>query len=191
MIVAGVDPSLTNTGIAVLLDGHPILLHASQTESEGKSYRHRSNRIVAQTRSILETLILAEDAKPDLVVIEGPAYANNNAYTHDQSGLWWGIYSTLIGRRHQIPVVIIAPTTLKLWVTGDGHATKTQVLDTVKTWYPNHCNRIGKNDNIADALGLAAAGAFHVGDPIPFEIKPRHTTNLEAVKWPVLVRSPG
>ena len=39
-------------------------------------------------------------------------------------------------------------------------------------------------DDEADAIGHALIGAFHLGEPMPFDVKPRHTTGLEKVQWP-------
>jgi len=35
---------------------------------------------------------------------------------------------------------------------------------------------IATNDDIADTWGLAALAAAHLGDPLPFEVKPTRTT---------------
>lgn len=179
-IVAGIDPSLTNTGIAVLADGNPLSLRSiGHGTLSGRSYAHRSDRIVSECRAVIDALILADDAKPALAVIEGPAYGACNASTHDGSGLWWGLYSTLRARR--IPIAVVAPKTRALWATGSGNADKKQILATVRAWWP--ATRIANHDQ-ADALVLAAIGAFHHGDPMPFDVKERHTTNLAAVQWP-------
>lgn len=179
MIVAGIDPSLTSCGIAILEHGQPAYLDAvGHGGRNGASYAHRSRRIVSQARTI--TGILAT-WQLDLAVIEGPAYAHANAYTHDSAGLWWGLYSALAARK--VPIVVIAPQTRAKWATGSGRAEKRAVLETVRTWWPDKRAHI-RNDDIADALVLAAIGAHHVGDPMPFPVKPRHTLALEAIAWP-------
>ncbi|MBZ4547778.1 hypothetical protein [Mycobacterium avium] len=44
MIVAGIDPSLTNTGIAVLADGNPLSLRSiGHGTLSGHSYAHRAD----------------------------------------------------------------------------------------------------------------------------------------------------
>lgn len=192
MIVVGVDPSLTNTGIAVLHNGQPALLRSiGHGTLSGRSYAHRSDRIVSECHAVMS--VLADDcderntlrpprSRIDLVVLEGPAYGACNASTHDGSGLWWGLYSTLRARR--IPTAVIPPATRAKWATGKGNADKRTVLATVRDWWP--ATRIANHDQ-ADALVLAAIGAFHYGDPMPFDVKERHTANLAAVQWPELV----
>lgn len=184
MIVAGIDPSLTNTGIAILHDGQPVLLRSiGHGTLSGRSYAHRSDRIVSECRAVVNAL----GAASDLAVIEGPAYGACNASTHDGSGLWWGLYSTL--RARSIPIAVVAPKTRALWATGDGNADKRTVLTTVRSWAWRPKTHVANHDQ-ADALVLAAIGAFHAGDPMPFEVKDRHSANLAAVQWPAIERTP-
>ncbi|MDD7812608.1 crossover junction endodeoxyribonuclease RuvC [Mycobacterium sp. CSUR Q5927] len=179
MIVAGIDPSLTNCGIAILDQGHPVHLDAvGHGGKDGASYDHRSRRIVSQCRCIIG--IIATHS-PQLAVIEGPAYGQNLPSNHDRAGLWWGLYSAL--RARKIHTVVIAPKTRALWATGNGNADKRDVLQTVRTWWPTHRRAI-RNHDIADALVLAAIGAHHLGDPMPFQTKDRHTLALDAISWP-------
>ncbi|UXA06565.1 hypothetical protein KXD96_28285 (plasmid) [Mycobacterium sp. SMC-2] len=189
MIVAGIDPSLTSTGIAVLCDGHPSRLHSlGHGTPNGKTYGHRSDRIVSQCRAVIAWLddnlqgplgILPLSKRVDLAVIEGPSYGSNMPSNHDRAGLWWGLYSTL--RARGIPIAVVAPKTRALWATGNGNADKRAVLTTVRAWWPR--TPIADHDQ-ADALVLAAIGAFRAGDPMPFDVKERHTANLAAVQWP-------
>ncbi|SRX93578.1 Crossover junction endodeoxyribonuclease RuvC [Mycobacterium shimoidei] len=191
MIVAGIDPSLSSTGIAVLVDGHPVMLRTVGHRSpDARSYAHRSDRIVSQARAVIDALYCAPVTSPadrpkplgeriDMAVIEGPAYAHHNAGTHDSAGLWWGLFSKL--RSLRIPTAVIAPKTRALWTTGNGNATKSQVLDTVRSWWPGHAIRC---NDIADALALASIGAAHFGDQLPFELRARHRAKLRDIDWP-------
>lgn len=181
-LVVGLDPSLTSTGIAALLDGRPVVLRSiGHGTLSARDYAHRSDRIVAQSRAVMQVLADLADIyrQPDLAVIEGPAYGACNASTHDGSGLWWGLYSTLRARR--IPTAVIAPGTRAKWATGSGRAEKRDVLAAVRTWWPDQPVR---NHDIADAAVLALMGAHHLGEPMPFVPKPRHQLGLEAVSWP-------
>ena len=182
MIVAGIDPSLTNCGIAILTNGQPTYLDSiGHPGHDGASYDNRSDRIVSQARTVINAIIRPkrENIAIDLAVIEGPAYGQNLPSNHDRAGLWWGLYSALRSRR--IPTAVIAPTTRAKWATGHGRATKTDVLTTVRTWWPNHHIR---NHDIADALVLATIGAHHHGDPMPFTPRPRHTLSTDTITWP-------
>ncbi|PBA43540.1 hypothetical protein CKJ63_03510 [Mycobacterium avium] len=191
-MVAGIDPSLTNTGIAILYDGQPALLRSiGHGTLSGRSYAHRSDRIVSECRAVMAVLadecnerntLRAPRSRIDLAVMEGPAYGANLPSAHDRAGLFWGLYSTL--RARKIPIAVVAPKTRALWATGSGNADKRTVLATVRDWWPTV--RVANHDQ-ADALVLAAVGAFHHGDPMPFAVKERHSANLAAVQWPELV----
>ncbi|MEB3021292.1 crossover junction endodeoxyribonuclease RuvC [[Mycobacterium] crassicus] len=177
MIVAGIDPSLTNCGIAILEAGQPVHLDAvGHAGKDGASYDHRSRRIVSQCRCIISIITTHT---PDLAVIEGPAYGHNLPSNHDRAGLWWGLYSAL--RAKHIPTAVVAPGTRAKWATGHGRAGKADVLKTVRAWWPDTTIR---NHDIADAAVLATLGAFHAGDPMPFPVKPRHQVGADVIDWP-------
>lgn len=101
----------------------------------------------------------------------------------DRSALWWGVFTALDAKR--IPVAVVNPQTLKVWVTGKGGpaTTKKVMHRAVVDWYGP---RVLNHDQ-ADSAALATVGAFHLGDPMPFDVKERHVTALEKVKWPEVV----
>jgi Holliday junction resolvasome RuvABC endonuclease subunit len=188
MIVAGIDPSLTSCGIALLRNGQPQLLTTIGHPGHNSAhYNHRSDRIVSQCRAVIDAITdvtnprngFTQKTHIDLAVIEGPAYGTNLPSNHDRAGLWWGLYSAL--RAKKIPTAVVAPGTRAKWATGHGQAAKTDVLAAVRAWWPNTTIR---NHDIADAACLALIGAFRLGDKIPFEPKPRHHLSLDAISWP-------
>lgn len=184
MIVAGIDPSLTSTGVAILVDGKPIALsRVGHGTLSSRSYAHRSDRIVTQCAAVLSAIydVLLHD-HPDLAVIEGPAYGACNASTHDGSGLWWGLFSTLRARR--IPLAVVAPKTRALFATGNGDADKATVHTAVAAWWPGVAIR---GNDIADAAVFAMMGAHHLGAPLPFDAKQRQIDCLDVVKWPSIL----
>lgn len=182
MRVAGLDLSLVRAGIAILQDGRPAKItsvgHASVS---GASYEMRSRRMTSQCQSVLRQL----DGPPlDLAVIEDQlAHGPMLPSALDRSALWWGVYSALL-QKH-VPVVVVNPMTLKVWVTGKGTASKTDMLDTVRGWYRQPVT----NHDEADAVGLATVGAYHAGDPLPFTVKDRHTAIATTkITWPEVAR---
>ena len=179
MIVCGLDPSLTSAGVAILRDGWPIHVSTHGLKGhDGASYQSRNRRVRWTCRQILDAV--AEHA-PDLVMIEGPSYGSKFGAAFDRAGLWHGLYAALDAKR--IPVGVVAPKTRATWATGNGNADKPAVLAVVRHWWPTW--PLGDRDyDKADALVLAAIGAHHLGDPMPFDTKPRHTTGLEKVQWP-------
>lgn len=184
MIVVGIDPSLTNTGIVALHTGTPVVLRSIGHQGrDGATYGERSDRIVSLCRAVMAVLdeITDEHGRPGLAVIEGPAYGHNLPSAHDRAGLWWGLFSAL--RAKHTPTAVVAPGTRAKWATGHGRASKAGVLTAVRTWWPA---TLIANHDIADAAVLALMGACRAGDPMPFPAKDRHHTGLEAVHWPVL-----
>lgn len=184
MIIVGLDLSLTSAGIAVLVDGRPkVITHVGHTGRDGASYTQRSTRIVSQARAVMAALSPTnrywDYRSINLAVIEGPSYGDNMPSNHDRAGLWWGVVSALLAKR--IPIAVIAPSTLKLWWTGNGAASKLDMLNAamVRVREP-----VSTSDE-ADALALAYAGAHHLGDPVPFELGERSIAALSKVEWPV------
>ena len=186
-VVCGLDLSLTSAGIAILRDGRPTFIRSiGHGGHNGANHEHRSRRITSQYTAVIDALEkrLGHNGlrMVDLAVIEdqlehGPMLPS----ALDRSALWWGIYSALLAKR--IPVAVINPMTLKLWFTGAGNATKLRMLDTARARFREP---ITTSDE-ADAVGLACAGAWRLGDPIPWEPGQRSVEALGKAAWPEVV----
>lgn len=176
-IVAAIDPSLTSAGVAVLRNGKPEhVAHYGFSGHKQPPWHFRSRRL----RWVCAKVIADIPSDADLVVIEAlPEHGRILPSTIDRAGLWHGLYGALDARKHAIAV--INPMTLKTWTTGSGSADKAAMVATVSDWHPGLAITC---DDEADAIALGTAGAFHLGDPMPFPVKPRHTTGLEKVQWP-------
>lgn len=177
MIVAGIDPSLTSAGVAILDSGTPVhVSHHGYPGHNGATWQTRSRRIRWTCNQILGALA---GYQLDLAVIEGPAYGAHHGAQFDRSGLWHGLYAALDAQN--TPVAVVAPQTRAKWATGTARAQKRDVLDAVRTWYPDQTITC---DDEADAIVLALQGALRLKDPMPFTTKPRHHTALENIAWP-------
>jgi Holliday junction resolvasome RuvABC endonuclease subunit len=194
MIGVGIDPSLTSTGVGVLVDGRPKHYgRFGRAGHNGDSYHTRSNRIRQLRTQVYQAAVQA--GRPDLVVIEEHPYAVRiSGSEFDRSGLWHLIFEAFDAR--QIPVVVVGNTTGKAWVTGAGRASKDDVIDQIDEWYrgdlaePLATWKPSQNpDDVADALGYATMAAYKLGDPIPFEPKDRHRTALLTLPWPKTARA--
>lgn len=194
MIGVGIDTSLTSTGVGVLVDGKP--LHYGRFGREGHngaSWASRSNRI-RQSRSMVYQAATAA-GRPDLVAIEEHPYAvGNQGNEFDRAGLWHLVYECFAAR--QIPVVVVGNKTAKAWVTGAGNAQKADMIAQIDEWFAGQLaeplaswRKNQHPDDVADALGLATMTAFKMGDPIPFDPKPRHTSALALLPWPAIARA--
>lgn len=200
-LVCGIDPSLTSAGVAILRDGQPVHVETCGYSGHGdgyngKTWQLRNRRVRHQTRLVHDAAMI--HGKPDLVVMEEHPYAAKAfGAEFDRSFLWGKLFEAFDWPG--VPIAVINTQTLKVWVTGQGSTrdsglsqsqrqklNKQRMVDMIESWWPGSTK--GNND-IADALGLAAIGAFHLGDPMPFEVKPRHTTGLEKVAWPEVARA--
>jgi Holliday junction resolvasome RuvABC endonuclease subunit len=186
MIVVGLDLSLTSAGIAILRDGELAAPLRSVGSDVASNYDQRRRRITSHTTAIMEAIGRSKwpisGGKPDLAVIEGPSYGSQFGDQFDRAALWWGVYAALASKAHKIPIAVIAPNSLKLWWTGDGTADKLRMLDTARA----RVRPAVSDHDQADALALAYAGAWRLGDPVPFEPCERSVAALERVEWPVI-----
>lgn len=195
MIAVGIDPSLTSTGVGVLVDGK--LAHAQRYGRPGKngaSHLTRINRNRILRTEVYKAATIA--GKPDLVVMEDHPHgiATRTVHDFDRHGLWHMLGEVFVA--WQIPIVFVHPGVHKAWVTGAGQASKLDVIDVIDEWYGDQLDkplaewRPSQNpDDVADALGLATIAAYKLGDPIPFEPKMRHQTGLALLPWPKIARA--
>lgn len=179
--IVGLDPSLTAAGIAVLkrpdtvdAPNRPKLTAVGATGQRGATLPERSIRVGQQAERILRAM----PASVCLVVIEALPLVppKNTQLFQERAALVLRVAEYLAKRR--IPVVDVGVPTLKLWATGNGHASKTEVLDAMQSLWPHAA--IGDNDNKSDALALATIGAQRLGwyEPeLPHHFEPR-------VYWP-------
>ena len=184
MIAVGIDPSLTSTGVAVLVDGKPELYQRYGRDGHnGATYTTRSRRVRRVIREVTQAALAG--GVPDVFVIEEHPYAvGNQGNEFDRAAVWHGIFGNMDAR--DIPGVVVNNSTGKSWVTGAGRADKSEVIAVVEEWYGitlDDWKKLHRGD-VADALGYATMGAYKLGDPLPFEPKERHRTALLTLPWP-------
>lgn len=194
MIAVGIDPSLTSTGVAVLVDGRPVHYgRYGRNGTNGASYTSRSRRVRKLIGEATRAALTA--GTPDVFVIEEHPYAiGASGSDFDRAAVWHGIFGNLDAR--EVPGVVVGNTTGKAWVTGAGRASKDDVIAVIDEWYAGQLAEplasLRKKDNpddVADALGYATMGAYKLGDPLPFEPKDRHRTALLTLPWPKIARA--
>lgn len=175
--ILGLDPSLTSTGVAFLDNNGIAVTHLASKGRAGATLNESAKR-VDQLCDDLHHL-LADLDHITLVVIEAPAMAHANAGTSLINGLWWSYVRTV--HTAGVPIVSVAPTSLKVYGCGKGNAGKDEVLLAVARRYPQA--PIETNDQ-ADAVVLAAMGWHHVtGTPL-VDLPATHTRALAKVQWP-------
>ena len=182
MIVVGIDPSLTGTGIIVLRNGE--LGKALTTKNEPKlGTIERVRRIYEQINNVIENLATYSSAayfaanylespplspkkirwEPlSLIVIEGFSYGSKGRGVFDIAYLGWRIREELERYRTEddIPWLEVSPSQVKQFATGKGNANKEIVLQQVyKRW-----GFEAKDNNQADAYVLAQIGRAYLGE---------------------------
>ncbi len=175
--VVGLDISLTSTGMSDGRDTH-VLQTSPDTPLE--------ERLDFLMRGMVR-YVLADGC--ELAVIEGPSYGSQGQGREALDAL-------RIMMRHRlwclhIPFALVAPSTLKKYTTGNGKATKKQMVAAVDERH--HAGtaafkvKDGRYDR-ADAFALAAMGLDHAGIgyrlPCHYPAPPPHRPSLLSVTWP-------
>lgn len=160
--VVGLDSSLTAFGMARITWGSdaPAVAEAWHRGEDGITTMSLADKHRAIVRITSDVLAFTQPA--DLVVIEGASHASKSVSANERAYLWWRVVGKLI---EHTPVVVVQPKTRAKWVTGDGNAGKTAVAIAVGRAWPDVTIR---DDNEADALGLASIGVQMLGGPCPF-----------------------
>lgn len=152
--VVGLDLSLTSTGAAWEPDS------ARRIQTKPRDWRREDDRLEFIVQRVMEIVHDADDpgrAAALLVVIEGLTYGQANGSAFTRAGLHYLVRRAVLDAGHQF--VIVAPTALKKFVTGNGNASKELVLSTMT----RRLGRTISSDDVADALGLLAIGQALAG----------------------------
>jgi crossover junction endodeoxyribonuclease RuvC len=172
--VIGLDLSLTGTGIASSLGW------CERVGIDGVTVLDLSARMAALRTIRGRVLDLA--GQPDLAVVEQIAYSRTNGGAAERAGLWFEVTGHLIDRG--VEVASVTTGTLKTYATGSGQkkgaSTKGAVIDAVARRWPAY--ETGGDDNLCDAVVLAAMGADHLGHPL-VPMPKTHRVALATV-WP-------
>jgi Holliday junction resolvasome RuvABC endonuclease subunit len=169
--VAGLDISLTGTGIATLGG-------TTRVPTKGR----RKDTLLERNARMkhITTRVLEEVGTVDLACIEGPVgFATPGGSTWDRGGLWWRIVAALLER--DIPVAVISPTARAKYATGSGASRKTAVLEAARHRY----GAILETDDEADALILRAMGLHWLEQPLA-EVPAGNAAALAGCQWPDL-----
>lgn len=171
LVIVGVDPSLTSTGVAGpgWVDRIRSVGRKADTLAQRRDRLHR-----------LADNVVARVGAPDLVVIEAPALGSKVGSMHDRSGLWWLVVDQL--HDAGIAVVEVAPAARARYATGRGNSPKDEVLAAAIRRYPDV--DVTGND-IADAVILRAMACDRYGQALA-EVPQAHREALVKVAWPDL-----
>lgn len=158
--VLGIDPSLTSTGWAYRVGG---ILRTGRIETDSLRGPWRLHYAVSRLEEIVR------EARPDLVVYEDYAYNRGNGKsrmtgTFDMAELG-GVYKRMLWYGG-FDLVMVPPTSLKLFVTGKG-GVRGQTPKEKKQMVMSHLRSdfgltVNQHDE-ADATGLMLLGEFRSG----------------------------
>ena len=177
MRAVGLDLSLCSTGLS---DGR--YTKVVQTSPDTGCLEARLDHIA---RGVV-SFVLA-DGGADLAVIEGASYGSKGSAVEQLAALRLLVRHRLW--RLNIPFALVAPSTLKLYVTGDGRATKPQMVAAVAARYAHDFAGVKVKDgryDMADAFGLAAMGYDQSGHALLDRATTPDRTSLTSVTWTVL-----
>lgn len=165
MSVIGIDLSLTGTGIVKLKDGKITEQKLIKSKPSGDLPLDELKRIVTIRESIAKEIDSDPNSIIQLVAIEGLAFmARNTTALVQLSGLNYMIREKLYSLK--IPFVIVAPTSLKKFITGKGNIAKEMMLLETYKKYKVYFT----DNNLCDAYGLAMIADSLVNS----EKKPKH-----------------
>lgn len=170
--IAAFDLSLASTGVAACSDRGGYIGF--------RTFKSKYKNGMARLDDITNSLVTpAKTAK--LVVMEDMAFAAHDM-KHERAGLAYLVRHGLW--QNMIPYVLIAPTSLKKFVTGSGKAEKSMmIMEVFKRW-----GHAAKNDNEADAIALLYIGQALMGCYTPETKAQREVlqtvckSNAEAIK---------
>lgn len=176
MIAVGIDPSLSCTGVAVIdTTTGKIIARRVVTESQGKTLlgkRRRIRQAVARTLNVIP-------ARVDLTAIEVPNSRSQFGAQNERMALYWFLVDQMFARG---PVVEIAPATRAVLASGNGRASKEAVTSAMRAAFP--AVQV-TDDNVADALSLAAAAAARLGHPqYPYDA--HQSKSFANIAWPII-----
>ena len=158
MIFLGLDPGTIRIGYGVVA-------------REGASFRYRAGGILDVSGNLHERLSQIEPSlkklvrqfRPDMAIIETLIFAKNKKTAMQVAEGRGALIATLV--RCGLPLIELAPSSVKAAVAGSGNASKQAVAKMV--WYTLQMPPPEESlvDDATDALALAIAGALHHTHP--------------------------
>lgn len=157
MIVMGIDPSTTHSGVAIVESGSGKVLYSGEVVPKKLTGFDRISFIV------FELIRLHAEYKPDHVVLEGVFIG------HASSAVQLVALGSILRYflwQEGISYLDVPATTLKKFVTGSGASPKDAVMmHVLKNW-----GFESPSNNVADAVGLAMFGvAYYESNPVSFK----------------------
>lgn len=178
----GLDLSLSETG-AIVVDTIGTRLHTGLIKSNKRGV-HRLQELKGKVERVLDNHKLRFAAVEGYAMGKGGGRGQNAGRVFD-IGEWGGIVRLLLLERG-LPTIIVPPSNLKMFVALNGAAKKPQVVAAVASRFGYET----KNDNLADAYGLAImAAAFDTGNtPTDHKKESEALSKVKQIIWAPAVR---
>lgn len=153
MQTLGLDLSLTHTGLCIIKDGVMERAWSIKSKPSGNKPIDELKRLQGILYNIQNEALTAR--RVHMVAIEGLAFmARNTTALVQLAGLNYMVRNMLSTSDNAAAFVIVAPTTLKKFISGKGNGDKNVMLmEIYKRWGETFID-----DNEADAFGLAQVG---------------------------------
>ena len=194
--VVGADTSLTATGLAwphgeVITHGRAGL--TAFTTDPGTRAHNLGDLAGELHARILNGPAGFDGRLPQLVVLEGIPTSGTKVDS-ERCYLWWRLVELL--HETDTPVLVVPPTTLKLYATSFGSANKREVIAACNQLLPQwETRKTGKrgnvldtpDDNKVDAVWLMAIGCHLLGHPL-VAVTPYRERALEKLTLPPGIR---
>ena len=154
MRILGIDPGLATVGLGVIDAVTPQNLRAVEWLTITTKPSPLGERLLEIHTDLTAFL---KETRPDFAVVERLFFQTNEKTALDVAHARGVILLTLA--EYGIPFIEPTPLQLKSSITGDGQANKEQIQRMIVSIL--NLTEIPQPDDAADALALAAYGAFH------------------------------
>ena len=158
IISLGLDLSLVNSGIVLLENGKIIKQKSIKSKPVGDKPIDELKRI---QKIVSEIEDIVSEYNPTISVIEGMAYMVTKTSSLVQLGAL-NYFTRAMLADYNIPFIVVAPMTLKKFITGKGNADKEVLMMMV---YRDYKEQILDN-NLVDGFALSLIGAALLGNPV-------------------------
>jgi len=141
MVVLGIDPGFSSMGWALAsVEGKVVdvtLAGVFRTDKDTKKTNTRSSEDNIRRAGLLHDCLCAtiRGACPRLIATETMSWPRN-AGVVAKMGIAWGVIACA-ARQYNIPIVQASPMVLKRAVTGNGKASKEEMIAHIKARFPN------------------------------------------------------
>lgn len=180
--LVAIDLALRATGISWTCDHHREQKPGTRTVWADRLTGHQ------RTHHILTDIAAAVTCKPHLVAIESVYASSGKGGTPLRLAELHGVVTHWLWTR-KVPYVYVEPQQIKIYATGNGNATKTDVTAAVIADY-GHLMHVG-GEHEADATALLGLASHAYGTPLTSVTAQRRTRAVGSVQWPDLATETG